>query len=488
MAEPLNSRLSPAFAWRLIAAHLALRLVLAGWLPLGVDEAYAIAAAREFSWSFFDHPPLGFWLGVVLAKITGWEAALAYRLPYLLLGTVTAWAVWQMGRLWSDRAGLIALILFLLAPHMVLGSSLFVVPDAPLNAGAALAVLILLRMVKAGTNDPAQWALAGLALAVAMASKYQAGVLALAVLAYLVTSRQNRPWLATPWPWVGAAIGLLGLAPVVIWNLQQDWISLAFHGQRTGGGLNLPNLARMLAGQAGYLLPPVMVLAGLALWRLRGEEAIRLLQWVALLPILFFNLTYLFGRDTLPHWTMPGWLFALVLAGVWLDRHADRIRVWRNWIIGFALPVWALVAVLALHLPTGLLTRGADPAPVWDRQVEMIDLSGLEQRLAAAGWLEGVAAVAVENWRVGGQVSTGLEGRYPMLILGPDPRHFQFHQAEEGDLLLVLLDHVASDAPEIAEALAADAGLSVARQGEVILDRRGQPQIRLRLYRLVFIQ
>jgi len=38
----------------LLLAGLALRIVLAAWLPLGTDETYAIAVAREFSWSFFD--------------------------------------------------------------------------------------------------------------------------------------------------------------------------------------------------------------------------------------------------------------------------------------------------------------------------------------------------------------------------------------------------------------------------------------------------
>jgi 4-amino-4-deoxy-L-arabinose transferase-like glycosyltransferase len=482
MAPTLNIGL----IWRLLGLHLALRLLLAWWLPLGVDEAYAIAAAREFSWSFFDHPPMGFWLGVVLAKVTGLETALVYRLPFVLLGSVTAWAVWQMGRLWSERAGLIALILFLIAPHMVFGSGLFVLPDAPLNAGAALAVFFVLRMVMDRQSSIGQWALAGSSLALAMASKYQGGVLALAVLLYLITSARHRHWLAAPGPWVGAATGLIGLVPVLVWNVQQDWVSLAFHGGRTGGGVNLPNLVRMLAGQAVYLLPPVMVLSGLALYRLRGDEGVRLLQWVALLPILFFNLTYLFGRDTLPHWTMSGWLFAFVLAGVWLDSNADRIKVWRAWIVSFAVPIWALVAVFAVHLPTGLLS--ADPAPEWDRQVEIIDLSRLAPQLEAQGWLDGIAAIAVQNWRVGGQVSTALGGRYPVRVLGADARHFQFHTQAKGDLLLVLLDHAAvigSDAgPDEAADLAARAGLTITTQGHVVLDRGGVPQIKLRLYRL----
>ncbi len=55
--------------WVILALAAALRLAIGAYAPLGVDEAYATAIAREFSWSFFDHPPLGFWAPIAMARL-----------------------------------------------------------------------------------------------------------------------------------------------------------------------------------------------------------------------------------------------------------------------------------------------------------------------------------------------------------------------------------------------------------------------------------
>ncbi|MFN7003809.1 MAG: hypothetical protein ACK4NW_10310, partial [Roseinatronobacter sp.] len=47
--------------WWIIGGALLWRGVLAALMPLGTDEAYALAVGRGFDLSFFDHPPLGFW-------------------------------------------------------------------------------------------------------------------------------------------------------------------------------------------------------------------------------------------------------------------------------------------------------------------------------------------------------------------------------------------------------------------------------------------
>jgi len=453
-----------ALALRLLALGLAVRLMLAAWLPLGIDEAYAIAVARQFSWSFFDHPPIGFWLPVAAAWLTGIEAAFVYRLPFVALGTLTAWAIWQIGTLWSPRAGLWALILFHLAPHMMFGSALLVVPDAPLNAGGAVAILLALRALRGGHG--ALWLGAGLAMALALSSKYQAALLGLGLLGYLITTRPGHAALRKPWVWMGAGVALSGLLPVLIWAVETDWVSFRFQGARTGGAFNLENLLAMSAGQAAYLLPPVLALALVGLARVQGGA---LLRWAALPVILAFGAVYAFGTDTLPHWTMPGWLFALPLAGVVM---AGAGRVWRGALWSFALPVWALIAALALHLPTGLLARGA---PQWDRQLEMVSLRGLDRALTDGGWLDGIVAIAVPDWRAGGQVGTALGGAFPVAVLGPDARHFAFHSLPEGPRLLVRLRHAASPP-------ASPPAQPFGRSGQVTLMRGSEPHLTLDLF------
>lgn len=433
MAGPLTPAPLPRAFWQIAGAALALRLAVAWFLPLGVDENYATAVAREFSWSFFDHPPLGFWSPVIAAKLTGIEHPFIYRLPFLVYGMLTTWGIYRVGEaLGGVRAGLWAAGLVSVAPFFALSAGVFVIPDGPLSVASVFCALVLIRIARSpdGRGTLGQWAWAGLWLALALASKYQAGLIPVSLLVLAVLHPLGRKWLASAGPWLGAWIGLLGLAPVLLWNLGNDWASFAFHSGRTGDGLQPGNFARMIVGQFLYLLPPVLVIGAAGLWqgwRNRADGVFALVFTLAVMPILVFNAIYLFSAQSFPHWTMPGWIFALALGGVWLaERGGAAMRRAAWWVGGFAVPIWALLFALIVHMNTGFITRGWDTPPDWDRTVDAFDWSGLEPALRARGDLDGINAIASVHWIEAGEMSTALRGRFPVKMLHPDQHHFRF--------------------------------------------------------------
>ncbi len=444
----------------LLGLAVALRLVIAACSPLGVDEAYAVAIAREFSWSFFDHPPLGFWAPVVAARLSGLEWPLILRLPDLLFGALAAWFVYLIGEaLAGRRAGLFALALFGFAPAFALAGVL-ILPDGPLAPAAALAVLWLVRIVKAGSAATVgQWLWVGGGLALGLASKYQAGLIPLSVLAFALATPGGRRWFATPGPYAASALGLVGLAPVLWWNAQNGWASFAFHVARTGDGLQAANFARMALGQALYLTPPVLVLGLVGIRAaIRSRDAAQgLVAAVALGPVVAFNLVYLFSAESFPHWTMLGWQFAMPLAGVWLARvDAARRRRALGWVAVWAGLTWALLLVTVLHLNTGLLTRLGVLPPAWDRTTDAFDYRGLAPALAARGDLEGVALIASPYWIDAGAMSLAFAGRLPIRVLWGNPHHFGFMRANRrgGTALLLAPDTIARARAALPELLA----------------------------------
>ncbi len=433
----------------MLGLGVALRLAMAIYTPLGVDEAYAVAIAREFSWSFFDHPPLGFWAPVAAARLTGLEWPLILRLPDLLFGALAAWLIYLIAQaLAGRRAGLYALALFGFAPAFAL-AGVFILPDGPLAPASALAVYGLVRIVQAGRAATlGQWLVVGLALALGLASKYQAGLIPLSVLAFAVATPGGRRWFATPGPYAASALGLVGLAPVLWWNAQTGWASFVFHSGRTGDGLQLANFARMAAGQTLYLTPPVLVL-GLVAMRaaFRSRDAAQgLVAAVALGPVAVFNLLYLFSAESFPHWTMLGWQFAMPLAGVWLAAAPPaRRRQALRWAAGAGALTWALLLLAVVHLNTGLLTRLAATPPAWDRTTNAFDYRGLAPALAARGDLEGVELLASRDWIEAGAMSLAFAGRLPMRVLWGNPHHFAFMRANRrgGTALLLAPDTIA---------------------------------------------
>jgi 4-amino-4-deoxy-L-arabinose transferase-like glycosyltransferase len=463
-----------------LAAGLLFRLAVAAWMPLGLDEAYAVAVARDLSLAFFDHPPLGFWAGVAVPALTGWEAPLAYRLPAVVLGTVTGVAVWRLGLLLAGPvAGLWAAVLYVLAPHMVLGSGLMVVPDAPMNAALAWLAVLLVRMAQGIAPPPLRlWRAAGALFAVALASKVQAGLAALAVLGWLAADPVRRGWLATPGPWAGAVLGMTGLLPSILWNAANGWPSVTFHGARVTLAADPANLAAMAAGQLAFLLPPVAALAVLGLagagrWGAGG----RALRWLAVVPLVVFGLVFLFGSYTFPHWTMQGWLMALPLAGAWVAgagaRAAARARAWLAGFAGFG---WGLAVVALIHLPTGLLTRWIDNPPEWDATVGLYDWRAAAPVLATEGWLDGAGLILSDGWIDAGLMGTALGGALPVRVEGTlaAAHHFAFLPGARATGRALYL----AEAPgrlAAGRALAARMGLAVERAGIITLPRGGRP-------------
>ena len=57
-------------------------------------------------------------------------------------------------------------------------------------------------------------------------------------MAFVALAPRQRRWLADPALYAAAAIALVMIAPVVVWNARHGWVSFAFQGGRgrAGGG------------------------------------------------------------------------------------------------------------------------------------------------------------------------------------------------------------------------------------------------------------
>ena len=136
------------WALAVIALATIARIGLAAMLPVGVDEAYSIGIARQFSLSYFDHPPLHLWLVGFWAKLWGSEDLLLLRLPFIALGALSSWLIYALGaRLFGSIAGLWSTVVFNLAPVFGLAHGALIFPDGPLIAAALATALVVAKIV-----------------------------------------------------------------------------------------------------------------------------------------------------------------------------------------------------------------------------------------------------------------------------------------------------------------------------------------------------
>lgn len=437
--------LTPArLALATIVIATVARLAVAAVLGLGVDEAYTLANARSLQLSYFDHPPLSFWLVHATVWLTGSEADAIVRLPFVALSAVSGWLLYLLGsRMFSARAGAWSVVLLNLSPVFGIAFGGWILPDGPLLAAMLAGVLCLEGLLREpGISGPPgrrrRWALAlgaGFFLGIACLAKYHGFLLGGGILLFLATSRAHRRWLTRPETWAAGAVALVVFSPVLLWNAQHGWVSFAFQAGRAAAhtGLRPDQVLVTVLGQILYvgpwIWPPLMVAVARAVASRRDDTAAWFLFCAGVLPIVIFTLTPLWGSRGLPHWQAPGYLFWLPILGRetarWWD---DRRTAVRRWLGGSAVVLVLAAAVLASHAATGwadrvfpgLLAKG-DPTR------EMLDWTALRSRLAELGYLDRPSVfVATSRWLDAGKIDAALGGRVPVVVLDEDPRNFAF--------------------------------------------------------------
>ena len=426
----------------LIVTTAAARIVIAAVNGLGIDEAYSVGNARILSLAYVDHPPLHLWIAGLAARLAGSEAALVVRLPFIALFAGSTWLMFRLGRvLYGEEAGLWAAIWLNLAPVFGIVHAGGVLPDGPLiffllAAANVLADICFTRTARPMLAWPGVGVLAGLALL----SKYSAVFFCLGTFVYLLTVPRQRPWLATAGPWLALLAAALVFSPAIVWNAEHGLASFAFQGNRAAAGAGGGNVLRQIGGQMLYLSPWLFVPFAIALVRslVRGprDERAWFLAMLAIGPIAVFT-TIAIWSPGLPHWPMPGWLFALALPPLTPRRAFLRAFAAAAGVVSGLVALAFAIQGSGLGIPHATLQRWK----LLDPTVDLVDWKALPETLAARGLLGPGTHVAAPEWRTAGKASYALGPTVPVFCLCADPHHFPFREdpgdAEGRDVLLV---------------------------------------------------
>ena len=412
----------------LFISFLVARLIFAYYLPLGVDEAYQITVGRQLDWSYYDHPPLSFWAPNIFSKFFGFEAPVVYRLPAIIFGCVTVYALYGIGILIRGRdAAFWGAFLYSVSPFLFFSGGVFVVPDGPLNAAICMTIFLFIRSQNSKINYNIQLLLVGVCLALSFLSKYHAVLVPISLLLYFLASKKRVYWILHSRIWIVALVGVLGFLPTLIWNFYEGWPSLTFHTDRANAEFNLINFMKMFFGQLIYLLPPTLFLSIWMFFSIQRDEKINFLFYPALFIIISFNVLYILGAEGFPHWTMPGWMLSLPLVGVFINQKNDLLRKKiKRWCFSFIIPFWAIILVLAIHVNTGWLTSHLKSAPKWDDTIQFMhwdDFSQEFDKFCCDGKKETIGFL---NWMDASLIGVTLKGKHLIRVIGENPHHFIF--------------------------------------------------------------
>ena len=426
--------------------------------------------ARALAPGYLDHPPMvALWIaaGTALAG----DGALGVRLLAPLSAALGSLLLAQAARdlLPGDaaarrHAGVVAAALMNATLLFGIGS-VTMTPDTPLLFFWT-AVLWSLGRLQA-TGRAGWWLAAGAAAGMAGLSKYSAALMLPGILLWVAAIPAHRAWLRSWQLWAGAAIALVLLAPMLLWNAEHDWVSLI--KQATRGGQASPwrmfqFQAELIGGQLGLATPIIAVLAAAGVWAsvARGtsdQPGWILLSGLTAMPAVVFVLHAL-GERVQANW--PGILYpAACIAAAGLG------VAWQRWVrpalvLGFALTAvtWTQATLAPVALPMRL-----DPT--------LLRLGGwqeLADAVAEAARREGAGFVASDNYGhaalmarllPAGLTVIGLEDRWALFRL-PDAR-----ATMNGQTGLLLRSARRDDRPDLRDwaSLAPAATLDRARNG-----------------------
>ena len=436
----------------IIAGTALLRVGMAALTGLGIDESYMVAAGRVPQLSYYDHPPLAWWLAWAAAHLFGSEAPLAVRLPFIALFALSTLLMFRLAAaLFSPRAGLWAVVAFNLSPVFGVTTGSWVLPDGPLLAALLGFLLCLVRATVPGERGAWWWLGAGLCAGLALLSKYNAVLVLAGGPAALLSHPDGRRWLRRPQPWMALMLTACLCAPVLVWNAQHGWSSIAFQAGRGSGWAFHPWAPfAVLGGEALFVLPwlwlPAMVVFVRTLRQGPAFWPAWLLSCCALPAIALFPLVGLWSsKPMLFHWAAPGYLALFPLLGAALDRWSCRHgRVLRRSATATALVLVAALALVGSEVRWNWLPalgerfeNGADP------DLDLLDWTPFATQMRERGWIgPGAPALATLRWQDAGKLSYALGRDVPVFCLGADPREFGLTapaDAHRGQDILLLL-------------------------------------------------
>lgn len=478
-------------AFAIIATFTVMRLVLAATVGLALDGDYTVSVAHDLDLSYYDHPPLQYWLVHLFLPLLGDGRAM--RLPFIALFAGSCWLLYCLTRrLFSARAAVVAVLALNCSACFTFGVGSFVMPDGPLVFAQLAAALALARGLFPGHDPPAKpwwtWLYTGFWIGVAALSKYHALLFAAGLLLFLLSVPAQRRQLAHPWPWLGALLALAIASPVLVWNIQHDWISVGFQvGRASGTGVHIGYVLANIAAQALWLLPWIFAALLVAAWRAwragPADERYWYCLCLALPTIAVFTLVPLWGRIGLPHWQMPGWLMLFPVFGDWAERTVRSARL-RRWSLASCAAVMVFAVLIVADARTGF---GRALAPrlfaSGDPTLQVFEWSQLPPELESRGLLHEGTFLITTNWVYAGKIDHALHDTVPVVIFGGDPKQFGLRYDPRSFLGrdAIVLEPVDS-MPGVAGELRAYF-TSVEELAPVYLGRSGMQEIHLRVFR-----
>ena len=388
----------------LLLSFLVIKIVFLLYASPLPDEAYYWLWSRKIAISYFDHPPLATWVQAFMLNFSDNKYFQIRALPIFSLGIVLIILIVWMRRILKKPCytePLKSVVLFLAVPiYAVFFCISF--PDCLLITLLFASSFCLFLYFDRGDNPTKRlyyWYLAVFLFSLALLTKYNAILFGIGVLTYILY--QKKYFGGPSFGHIIASIGIIMImqAPVLFWNLSNDFASFSFHlnerlDQRNGFPLVLKNAF-------GFLLGVLVSFSPIVLFNLRAnifpknngtdnKKFIKLGKFVLFFSVIFCLFLCLF-TTVLYYWLTP----AVVLLTPFLIKIVrSKILQYLHIFYGISFSVILLINISFFPISAffGDVDRETAILFGWDKIIEVVD----KERKAS-----GIEKVVFSDYRLG---------------------------------------------------------------------------------------
>lgn len=325
------------YLWIAICLLARLIYIASGTIELCEDEAYQWLWSKHLALSYYSKPPLIAYTQFLGTSLWG-DTAFGVRFFSPVIGAVLSFIVLRFfARAVNARAGFFLLLIIGAAVLLSVGAVLMTVD--PLSVLFWTAAMLAGWRAVQDNGTTRDWLWVGLWMGLGFLSKYTALFQWLCWAVFFVLWPAARKHLRRPGPYLALLLNLLCAVPVLIWNWQHDWITVA----HVAGNAQvdkpwqptLKYLVEFLGAEAGLLNPVFFgatVWAAIAFWR-RGRHDPRLVYFFSMgAPVFLVYLLHSLRARVLPNWIAPSVLPLFCFMVIYWDAKwrlgAARLKPW----------------------------------------------------------------------------------------------------------------------------------------------------------------
>ncbi len=357
------------------------------------DELYYAACGQHFAWGYVDHAPLAPWLAQISRTLMG-DSLFALRfLPALAAAAKVFLAGWIAREVGGRKfAQFLTSLAVLCAPIYLTFDNFFSMNSFEPVFWMTCAAIVLCIL---NGGDARLWLLFGLVSGLGILNKHSMLFFKSGIAAGLLFTSARREY-ASRWIWSGAAISFLLFLPNLLWEIRNNWPTVALLRSVIGTKYILVSPWEYICQQTLLTHPLAAPIWLAGLWYLfRDPEGKKyaVLGWAYLVVLL--EMIVLHGKI---YYLAPAYIMLLAAGAAWIDlRLLPRTGVWLRYAIVAPMLVGALIAA-PLAMPILPVEATIKYANFWDVKavhVENVPQGDLPQLFGDMfGWQEQVAAVA----------------------------------------------------------------------------------------------